>query len=151
MKIIRTNIGNNLDLSTLAEQANEYASIQDVRIITTKEIEDYLKEHPTHYAYDGDDTFLALISNKVVEVVTSDNISRHKLVKANVDKEWVIVEPVSFIHAVKAWDCGSHILKRSDDLCPCTTYVQDSKLDRDDISFDAIDILVYAWFKYISK
>lgn len=153
MRIAVTNIGKDVELNSLKDAVNEYTEIEAIKTITAKEIDSFLKDNPKYYVYNGDNTFLTCINNRICHVLTSREIDSkiQYLDKYNLEAEWAVLEPVSFIHALRAWDCGAHILKRSDDLLPCTTYVQDGKLERDDIHFDAVDILVHSWFKYIRK
>lgn len=153
MEIVKTNIGNNIELNSLKDAVNEYTEIVNIRTVRAKEIESYLKDNPTHYVFDGYNVFLTNICNHVCQVETSRTIDPKgfKLTPENAEQEWAVLEPVSFIHAIRAWDCGAHILKRSDDLLPCITYIQDGKLGRDDLNFDVLDVLVYSWFKYIRK
>lgn len=153
MKILKTNVGRDIDLNKLKDVVDEYTDIPDIKIIRARDIQGYLTDNPTHYVYNGDNTFLTNIGNHVCKITSSSDVDPKgfRLTPENVMDEWAVLEPVSFMRAIRAWDSGAHILQRSDDLLPCMTYVQDGKLNRDDLHFDVIEILVHSWFKYIRK
>lgn len=125
----------------------------EVKEVIEVEINDYLIDNPTHWVFDGGNRFVCNILGRICQVVRSEEIVGFKI--NDIDKaftnKWCVIEPINFMRAIKAWDCGSIILRRTDDLRVPTTYINDGRVDRDNISFDGVEILTGQWFKYIRK
>lgn len=129
---------------------HKYTNLE-VKKIVEVEINDYLIDNPTHWVFDGKDRFVCNIVGSICEVKRTKEIIRFTINdkdKAFTNK-WCAIEPMNFMRAVKAWDCGATILRKTDDLNPPVTYINDGEVDRDDIVFDGVDILTGQWFKYI--
>lgn len=128
--------------------------LSDVKTITEIDVNGYLtKKEPSHWLFDGSSRFICNIFGSICEVKKSDKIKRYATL--DIDKaftnKFYVLKPVNFLDAIKAWDCGGTILRKSDDLVSPTIYVNDGKIDRDDISFDGVQILTGQWFVFVKK
>lgn len=137
-------------MAIFASNMHKYIEL-DVKKIKETDIKDYLRENPTHYLFNGGTQFVCNIYGKAFFINSSNEISHfvYKDKEKALTNEWYPVEPIKFIDAVKAWDCGVPVLSKSNDLYPCFILVNDDSLNRDEILFDGIDILVKQWFKFI--
>lgn len=126
----------------------------DTKTINEMEALIYLKNiEPSHWLYDGGNRFICNILGTVCEVKNSREIIKYNITdpyKAFTNKFYVI-NPINVLNAINAWDCGSAILRKTDDLCEPTIYINDGKLQRDDLSFTVDELLVGQWFAFITK
>lgn len=121
------------------------------KTVAIYEINSYLKDNPTHYAFDGINRFVCNILGKICEVKRSGDIQDHFKIsehELNLTNKWFILEPCSFMEAIKAWDCGATVLRKPNDLRTPATYINDGKINRDDLLFDVVEILTGQWFIY---
>ena len=129
----------------------EYIELELISTVIECNALDYLKDNPTLWLFDGEKRFACNILGNITEIKNSRDV-RNFIVDKEVclTKEWAILKPVNFTEAVRAWDCGSTILCKSNDLIQPRIYTND-RGHRDDITFDGIDVLVYQWFVFKNK
>lgn len=126
----------------------------DSKTITEIEAYNYLKNiEPSHWLYDGHNKFICNILGTLYEVKTSRELIDYNITdpyKAFTNKLYVI-NPVNALNAINAWDHGSTILRKTDDLCEPIIYINDGKIERNDLTFTVDQIVVGQWFTFIKK
>lgn len=122
----------------------------NTKTIGVHEIKDYLTDNPTHYVFDGINKFVLNVFGQLSEVKCSNHLQKFEVMdhELNLTNRWFILKPCSFIKAIKAWDSGFAILRKGDNLISPTTYVNNSKIDLDEIFFNGSEILIGQWFIY---
>jgi hypothetical protein len=110
-----------------------------------KDLSLFLSNNPQYVGYKDGMISLCLL-NQIVCYSHLGDIKRFSLKEETLFDDWVILKPVDFLTALRAWSAGMDILSKSNDSIAASLYKAEIQKDLGDIVFNGNIILNKQWF-----